>query len=783
MSHVQKSIEVGGKTLTFDTGKLAKQANGAVFTSLGDTSVLCTVTSTLTNKPGASFFPLSCDYVEKYYAAGRIPGSYFRREARQAEHEILASRIIDRPCRPLFPDGFQAETQVLATVTSYDKSADPHVVAVNGCSAALAVSDIPWAGPIAAVRVGRVDGKLVANPGVAERANSDLDLFVVVGPKGIVMVEAAASFVSEAVMVEALLFGEAAAKPIVAAIQELAREAGKPKCAFVAPPVDEELVAACREVAYAAMEKACSIRTKIERYAAAGEVKKQAQAALAERFPDKGAAISEIVSHFKDEICRKQILETRHRIDGRALDEVRPITIEPGILKRVHGSALFTRGETQALCAVTLGTTLDEQKVETLNGMEQKRFLMHYNFPSFSTGEVKPMRGPGRREVGHGNLALRGLTPALPNFDMFPYSLRAVSEILESNGSSSMATVCGTSLALMDAGVPISSAVAGVAMGLIQEGDKTAVLTDILGDEDHFGDMDFKVVGNSEGISALQMDIKIDGLDRATMEQALEQAKQGRLHVLGEMNKALARERPDLSPFAPRIFTILINPERIRDLIGPGGKNIKAITGSTGASVNVEDDGTVQVAAIDGEVAEKTIELIRSYTSEAEVGKDYDGVVVRVAEFGAFVRIMPGTEGLVHVSELSDQHIDRVEDHVKLGDEMKVRVVNVDRMGKIRLSRREAMGLPPRPRPERDDRGGRDRDRGGRDRDRGGRDRDRGGRDRDRGGFRGGDRGHGGDRGDRGDRGGHGGGDHGERSAEAMERRERRERPAPTGEA
>ncbi|MSP93149.1 MAG: polyribonucleotide nucleotidyltransferase [Myxococcales bacterium] len=777
MSHVQKHIEVGGKTLTFDTGKLAKQANGAVFISMNDTQILCTVVSTLTPKPGAGYFPLSCDYVEKFYAAGRVPGSYFKREARQAEHEIIASRIIDRPCRPLFPEGFMADTQVLATVTSYDKSADPQVLAVIGCSAALAISDIPWNGPVAACRVGRIDGVLVANPGHAERQTGDLELFVVVGPKGIVMVEAAAKFVTEAEMVEALLFAESTCKPIVEAIQALAAECGKTKFVFTPPAVDQDLVAACRELAYAGVQAACGIVTKAERYAAADAVKKATQAALKERFPDKGGDIAEILSGFKDELCRQQILQTGHRIDGRACDEVRAITIEPGILKRTHGSALFTRGETQTLCTVTLGTTSDEQRLETLNGQEMKRFLMHYNFPSFSTGEVKPNRGPGRREIGHGNLALKGLTPALPTFDMFPYMLRAVSEVLESNGSSSMATVCGTSMALMDAGVPISSAVAGVAMGLIQDDGKTAILTDILGDEDHFGDMDFKVVGNAQGISALQMDIKIDGLDRATMEAALEQARRGRLHILGCMNAVLPRERPDLSEFAPRIFTILINPERIRDLIGPGGKNIKSITAQTGASIDIEDDGTVRVAAIDGEVAEKTIALIRSFTTEAEIGKDYDGVVTRVAEFGAFVRIMPGTEGLVHISELSDERIERVEDVVKLGDEIKVRVVNVDRMGKIRLSHREALGLAPRPpREGGGDRGGRGGDRGGRGGFGGGGDRGgRGGFDRDRGGGGNGGGNGGGDRG--GDRGGdNGASTAGERSPEALQRRERRER-------
>jgi polyribonucleotide nucleotidyltransferase len=772
MAHVIKTVDIGGKQLTLDTGKMAKQANGSIFITMGESSLLCTATSTLTNKPGAPFFPLSCDYFEKFYAAGRIPGSYFRREARQAEHEILNSRLIDRPCRPLFPEGFMAETQIIATVMSYDKVHDNAVLALNGCSAALAISDIPWNGPIAACRVGLIDGQYICNPLHDERKVSDLDLFVVAGPSGIVMVEAGAKFVTEQVMIDALLFADSALKPVIAAIQDLAKEVGKTKAVWTPAPVDEELVAACREYAFEKMRAAVVVKDKHERYAGVGALKKETVKALAEKFPLREAEIKEIVGEFKSEICRAQIVNDRVRLDGRQLNEVRKITIEAGVLKRSHGSALFTRGETQALVAVTLGTLHDEQRVETLLGMDNRKFLMHYNFPPFSTGEVKPMRGPGRREIGHGALAQRGIAPALPTYEMFPYILRSVSEVLESNGSSSMASVCGTSLALMDAGVPISGPVAGIAMGLVKEGDKFGILSDILGDEDAFGDMDFKVVGNADGISALQMDIKIDGLDRAILEQALGQAKEGRLHILGEMNKALPRERADLSPYAPRIFTILINPEKIKDLIGPGGKNIKAIVAATGAIIDIEEDGSVKVAALDTDVADAAIAMVRAYTSEAEVGKDYDGVVTRVAEFGAFVRIMPGTEGLVHVSEMSDERINNVADIVKVGDEMKVRVVNVDRMGKIRLSKREAMGLPPRPmRPEGDrDRGPR-RDGGG-----GG---DRGPR-RDFGGGGGG-----GDRGPRGD----GGGDRGprpengaaeaprgERSDAATERRERRER-------
>jgi polyribonucleotide nucleotidyltransferase len=777
MAHTIKTIDVGGKQMILETGKMAKQANGSIYITMGETSVLCTAVSTLTPKPGAAFFPLSCDYFEKMYAAGRIPGSYFRREARQGEHEILASRIIDRPCRPLFPEGFMAETQINANVVSYDKSTDPVVLAVNGCSAAMAISDIPWNGPVAACRVGMVDGQLVCNPTKQERDGSALDLFVVVGPQGIVMVEAGAKFVSEQTMIDALLFGEAQLKPVIQSIVDLAAAVGKTKAVFVSPKVNEELAQACREVAFEGIKTSLDIRDKQARYAAASAVKKKAVAALIERFPGQEEAIKEIVGGFKDEICRKQIAFDRVRLDGRKLNEVRKITIETSVLKRAHGSALFTRGETQALVAVTLGTGHDTQKVETLDARETpKQFMLHYNFPPFSTGEVKPMRGPGRREIGHGNLALRGIAPSLPTFDMFPYVLRSVSEVLESNGSSSMATVCGTSLALMDAGVPVSSAVAGVAMGLVKEGDVYGVLTDILGDEDHFGDMDFKVIGNREGISGLQMDIKIDGLSREILEVALAQAKEGRLHILDKMDEALPRERADLSPYAPRIYTILINPERIKDLIGPGGKNIKAIQAATGAQIDIEEDGTVRVGASDSEVAEKCIAMIRSYTSEAEVGRDYDGVVTRIADFGCFVRIMPGTEGLVHISELADGHVPSVDAICKVGDPLKVRVVNVDRMGKVRLSHKEAMGENAPKFERREGEGGGDR--GG---DRG----DRGPRRDDRGGDRG-------DRGPRRDRGPGPGGDRrpaqgaeqggrGERNDAAEQRRRDRRGDAPQG--
>jgi polyribonucleotide nucleotidyltransferase len=757
MSIETKSVQFGAKEMVFETGKIAKQANGAIFAKYGDNVVLCTACSTGKPKFGMSFFPLSCDYQEKFYAAGRIPGSYFRREGRPTEKEVLTSRLIDRPSRPLFPDGFMCETQIIATAMSYDGVYNTDVLAMNGAFAAIAISDIPWAGPVAAVRMGRVDGELIANPSNEQVEASELDLIVVCGRQGLVMVEGKANFLAESIIIDALLFAEAACQPVLDAMEALAAAVGKEKFLFVPDEVDAELAAACRAEAFDKIAEASQIPTKMERYAALGQVKKAAVNVLSEKFPDRTGDIKDIIGGFKSEFCRKQIVDTNKRLDGRDLNEVRNIDIEVGVLPRAHGSALFTRGETQAIITITLGTGNDDQRIELLDGMTSRRFMLHYNFPPFCVGEVKFLRGAGRREIGHGTLARRGVLPILPTEEMFPYILRSVSEITESNGSSSMATVCGTSLALMDAGVPVSDAVAGIAMGLIKEGDKVAVLSDILGDEDHFGDMDFKVIGSKNGISALQMDIKIAGLDRAVLEQALAQAREGRLHILDEMNKAISTPRPEISAHAPRIFTILIDPDRIRDLIGPGGKHIRAIVSETGANINVEDDGRVNVAAVDNTVAQKAIALVRSYTASAEVGTEYDGKVVRIADFGAFVQIAPGMDGLCHISELAKGRVDRVEDICKLGDTLKVRVISVERNGKIRLSHREAMGddapegggggggggdrggrgggdrggRGPRREPRGGDRGGRRR-RGGGDRDGGGR--DGGGRDGNRGG-------------------------------------------------
>jgi len=692
MAQYTKSVQLGAETLTFETGKMAKQANASIYVKYGASGVLCTICCTGTARPGAPFFPLSCDYQEKFYAAGRIPGSYFRREGRPTEKDVLTSRMIDRPARPLFPNGFMCDTQIVATVMSFDGVNDTDVVAMNGAFAAVAISDVPWDGPVAAVRVGRVEGELVANPTLAQREESDIDLIVACGRKGLVMVEGKADFVSEDAMIDALLFAEESCQPVLKAVDEMVAEIGREKFEWTTEEADAELVSACREAAFDNMVAAATIPTKMERYAAVSKVKKDAVKALEERFPDRAGEIKDIVGGFKSEFCRKQIVDTNKRLDGRELDTVREINIEVGVLDRAHGSALFTRGETQGLVALTLGTGSDDQRIELLTGMTNRRFMLHYNFPPYCVGEVKFLRGPGRREIGHGTLARRGILPTIPNEEMFPYVIRSVSEILESNGSSSMATVCGTSLALMDAGVPVTQAVAGIAMGLIKEDGKIAILSDILGDEDHFGDMDFKVVGGANGISALQMDIKIDGLDRQVLTDALDQARRGRLHILAEMNKVIERPRPELSEHAPRIFTILIDPDRIRDLIGPGGKHIRGIVSETGAQINVEDDGRVNVAAVDNEVAQKAIDLVRAYTANAEVGKDYNGKVVRIADFGAFVQIAPGMDGLCHISELAKGRIDRVEDVCKVGDELLVRVISVERNGKIRLSHREAMG-------------------------------------------------------------------------------------------
>ncbi|WP_242393765.1 polyribonucleotide nucleotidyltransferase [Anaeromyxobacter oryzisoli] len=702
MTPIQKSAVVGGKEITLETGKIAKQAHGAVWVRAGDSIVLVTAVSAAEKKEGIDFFPLTVDYQEKLFAAGRVPGNYFRREGRPTEKETLTSRLVDRSCRPLFPEGYANETQIIATVVSFDQETDTDVLALTGASAALQISDIPFNGPIAGVRVGRLNGQFVANPSIAQRAECDLDVVMAASKDALVMVEGGAAEVSEAVMIDALLFGHAAVKGLLEA-QDALREAtgNKPKRAFEPPKNDLELRAKVKALTWEKVKEAYGRDEKHDRYGRLSEIKKELLAALKEEAAGDAAKLAnlvlrekEIKGYYEDvkyEYMRRMITDGGRRIGGRGTTDIRKITCEVGLLPRVHGSALFTRGETQALVATTLGTAEDEQRIEMLTGMSFKKFMLHYNFPPFSVGEVKFLRSPGRREIGHGALAERALRQVMPDPDKFPYTVRVVSDIMESNGSSSMASVCGGCLSLMDAGVPIKKPVAGIAMGLIKEGEKIAILSDILGDEDHLGDMDFKVCGTADGITSIQMDIKIGGVTRDILEKALAQAAQGRAHILGEMAKALQTPRASISAYAPRITTIKIRPERIKDIIGPGGKTIKDITARTGTSINIEDDGSVSIASPNNEKVEAAIKMIRSLTQEAEVGKTYLGTVRKIAEFGAFVEIFPGTDGLVHISELADKRVKSVSDVLSEGEEVLVKVISVDRSGKIRLSRKEAL--------------------------------------------------------------------------------------------
>jgi polyribonucleotide nucleotidyltransferase len=702
MNPVQQRVACGGKEILLETGKVAKQSDGAVWVRMGDTIVLVTVVSAREKKEGIDFFPLTVDYQEKLFAAGRVPGSFFRREGRPSEKETLTSRIVDRSCRPLFPEGYACETQVIATVISFDQENDADVLALTGASAALQVSDVPFHGPIAGVRVGRVNGQLVANPTLAQRAEADLDIIMAASADAIVMVEGGAAEVSEAVMVDALLFGQAAVRDLLQAQRRLAEAAGRgAKRAFDPPKNDADLRARVRSLTWDKVKEAYGRGEKHDRYGRLSEIKKELLEALkaeAGADPARLAALAarekEIKGYYEDvkyEYMRKMITDEQRRIGGRGPADIRRITCEVGLLPRVHGSALFTRGETQALVATTLGTAEDEQRIEQLTGMTFKRFMLHYNFPPFSVGEVKFLRSPGRREIGHGALAERALRYVMPETDKFPYTVRIVSDIMESNGSSSMASVCGGCLSLMDAGVPIKAPVAGIAMGLIKEGEKIAILSDILGDEDHLGDMDFKVCGTPAGITSIQMDIKIGGVTRGILEAALSQARDGRQHILGEMKKSIATPRAEISVYAPRITTIKIRPERIKDVIGPGGKVIKEITATTGCAINVEDDGSISIASSDQSRVAAAIKRIRDLTQDAEVGKTYLGTVRKIVEFGAFVEIFPGTDGLIHVSELSDKRVKNVTDVLQEGEEVLVKVISVDRQGKIRLSRKEAL--------------------------------------------------------------------------------------------
>ena len=691
---IRESVRIGDKELSIETGRMAKQADGAVIVRLGDTMVL--VTAGADSEPrDLPFLPLTVDYTEKMYAGGRIPGSFFRREGRPTTPEVLVCRQIDRPIRPLFPNGWRCESQVIAIVMSTDKQNSSDVLALTGASAALSISDIPWDGPLAGIRVGRVDGKLIAFPTEDEQKASDMNIVVACSFDALVMVEGSCEFVDEDDLVEALTFAEEQARPILELQEKLKAAVGKEKRARPEINLDEELVNKVTELAKDKFFVALAVREKMARYAAIKEVKNWVKAEMEEEFGERMGEVKEAFDVMKKRLVRAMVLETGERLDGRALDEIRQITCEVGVLPRVHGSALFTRGETQALATATLSTHASDQRMESVYGDWEKDWMLHYNFPPFSTGEVKRYGSPGRREIGHGNLAERSITPVLPSEEEFPYCLRVVSEIMESNGSSSMASVCGGCLSLMDAGVPLKAPVAGIAMGLISEGDKFAILSDILGDEDHMGDMDFKVTGSREGVTAIQMDIKLEGLPREVLGKALKQAREGRLHILDCMAEALETPRDMVNTNAPRIVSIKVKPDKIRDIIGPGGKMIRAIQTESGAQINVQDDGTVQVAAPDAEHARKALDLIEGLTAEADIGVVYMGIVKSIRPFGAFIEILPGTDGLCHISELDNGRVGQVEDVVNLGDEVAVKVIKVDRDGKIGLSRKEALGVDP----------------------------------------------------------------------------------------
>jgi polyribonucleotide nucleotidyltransferase len=683
-------IDLAGRRLSLETGRLAKQAHGSVLAQYGETVVLATVTSDYEARDKVDFLPLTVDYAEKTFAAGKIPGGFFKREGRASEKEILTSRLIDRALRPLFPKGYDRETQIIVNVLSADRDNDTEALSLIAASAALQVSDVPHNGPVAALRMGRIDGKIAVSPTIGNLENSDISLMVAAKPDSIVMLEGGAEVVDEDTVVEALFTAHEAMQPLFEMQEELRNLAGKPKREFTQKALDPELLAAVKQQIGDGIERALSIASKKERNTALYSLTDQAVAQLGERFAERSGELAEACDKLVRERVRSEILDKGRRIDDRKPTDIRPLSAEVQVLPRTHGSAVFSRGETQVLATATLGTGSDEQKIDALLGERFKKFMLHYNFPPFSTGEVKFLRAPSRREIGHGALAERALTPVLPDEADFPYTIRVVSEVLESNGSSSMATVCGGTLALMDAGVPIKAPVAGIAMGLVKEGDKVAVLTDILGDEDHLGDMDFKVAGTASGVTAIQMDNKAGGITREILRQALYQARDARLFILSVMEKALATPRKDISAYAPRIVTIHIKPDKIREVIGPGGKVIRGLVEETGAKIDIEDDGTVLIASADGPSLEKAIAAIQAICAEPEVGKIYHGKVRKVVEFGAFVEIMPGTDGLLHISQLSEERVRRVEDVVREGDEVDVKVLDVDRSGKIRLSLREA---------------------------------------------------------------------------------------------
>jgi len=691
----QEQIDIGGKAITIETGRIARQADGAVIVRQGGSVVLVTAVSSNQEREGISFFPLTVEYRERSSAGGRIPGGYFRREGRPAEHEILAARMIDRSIRPNFPKGYRCETVVYATILSAESEAEPEALAIIGASMALHISNIPWAGPICGVRVAKVDGKLEVFPSREERERATIDLVISSGSQGLAMVEGRANEASEDEVIEALLYGEEVSRDLLTLMERWRTEIGRPKRTFEPPSKDEALHEKVSELTEEKMCEALVVPGKLDRHRALDEVRSDLLAQLEETYPDREKEIKEAFGDLESRILRKMIAEEKKRVDGRGLEDVRPISGEVGWLPQAHGSAIFTRGETQSLSTCTLGTGRDEQWVETLYGEDKRRFLLHYNFPSFSVGETRPERGPGRREIGHGVLARRALDEMIPDAETFPYTIRIVSDISESNGSSSMATVCGGCMALMDAGVPIERPTAGIAMGLIQEGDEIAVLSDILGDEDHLGDMDFKVAGTASGIMALQMDNKVGGLDRAILGRALEQARRGRLHILEEMTKIIDAPRDDVADHAPRFKSTRIRVERIRDIIGPGGRVIQGIQMTTGSKIDVEDDGLVRIYATTKEAAEAAFKQVKKLTGEPEVGKVYKGTITGVKEFGAFVKIFPNIEGLVHISEMEQGRVERIDDVAKEGEEMIVRVLGVDHRGKIRLSRKEALDANP----------------------------------------------------------------------------------------
>ena len=691
MQAIRKTFQYGNQTVTLETGEIARQASGSVLVTMGDTVVLVTAVACKEAREGQDFFPLTVNYQEKFYASGMIPGSFFRREGRPTERETLISRLIDRPIRPLFPKGFVNEIQIIATVKSVDGNTDAEVPAMIGASAALAISGVPFNGPIGAAQVGYINNEYVLNPSLQQKSKSDLELSVAGTETAVLMVESEANILSEEIMLGAVLFGHEKMQVVIQAIKELEAEVGKPKWQWQANEENTAIADLVANQASSKIEAAYQIADKMKRYAAMDQVKAETVAQMCNDDSDFSEdEIKTAISKLEKQIVRSRIIAGESRIDGRDNDTVRPIFVRTGLLPRAHGSALFTRGETQALVVATLGTERDAQLIDSLEGVNKDPFMLQYNFPPFSVGETGRVGSPGRREVGHGKLAKRGIMAVMPDQDSFPYAIRVVSEITESNGSSSMASVCGSSLAMMDAGVPLKAPVAGIAMGLIKENENFSVLTDILGDEDHLGDMDFKVAGSSKGITALQMDIKIEGITKEIMEIALTKAKSARLHILDEMNKVISSGREELSSYAPRYMTFKINPDKIRDVIGKGGATIRSIQEETGVTIDLNDDGTVKLAAVDEKVAKAAKEMIDEIVADVEVGKIYEGKVAKIMDFGAFVTILPGKDGLVHISQISTERVEKVTDKLKEGETVRVKVLEIDRQGRIRLSMKEA---------------------------------------------------------------------------------------------